>query len=102
MVIFGRLVAYHSDFGGYITYVFQNLDKCTPSLKYVMCTRWPNWDCDTLQLGDEGYLHYEERRAGIDEWWDGNQFIKYKYDNLQFVKFVPKAVKEDFGNYVID
>lgn len=102
MVIFGKLIAQNCDISGYITYVFLNLDYKKGNSKYYMCVRFPNWESPSLKLGDEGYIHLEERRAGIDEWWDGSKFTKYNYDNIQFIKFVPKPKEEDFGKYIID
>ena len=26
----------------------------------------------------------------MDKWFDGNDFIPYRYDNIQFIKFIPK------------
>lgn len=102
MVIFCKLVAFSTDFGGYETLVFENLDKDRPkNLKYLMTIKYPNWNQDSIKLNDEGYLHFEERRAGIDEWWDGDKFTKYKYDNIQFMKFVPKPKETDKVEYLI-
>lgn len=104
MVLFCKLLAQHRDFGGYTTFVFENLDrpdKYNNYHKYLMCVMWPNWEHDAIALGDEGYLSFEERRAGIDTWWDGDKFIKYKYDNIQFMKFILKPKETDKVEYII-
>lgn len=102
MVIFCKLIAFHQDFGGYQTLVFLNLDEDRRrDLKYLMAVKFPNWESVSIAIGDEGYLHFEERRAGIDEWWDGDKFVKYKYDNIQFIKFVHKPEETDKVKYII-
>ena len=101
MIIFGRLIAQNRDIGGYIQYVFLNLESKNSLDKYFMMVRFPNWNSDSITIGDEGYVHYEERRAGIDEWFDGTTMVKYKYDNVQFIKFVPKPKETDKNIYLI-
>lgn len=101
MVALTELLEAEEDFGGYITYVFLVLDeeirKCT---KYIMCTRFPNWNTKILKKGDIGYLHFEERQAGIDKWFDGQNFIPYQYNSVQFMKFVSKT-NESNEEYII-
>lgn len=96
MVLLVKLVASQEDLYGYITYVFRNLESENEFTKYIMCVRYPNWEGKLLQLGDEGYLHFEEVRAGIDKWFNGEQMIPYNYDAIQFMKFVPKPIEEDY------
>lgn len=96
MVILAKLIASDRDSLDYVTYVFKNLEDNVPShLKYVMCVKYPNWDSKKLKMGEEGYLHYEEIQAGIDKWYDGREMISYKYNTIQFIKFVPKPVEEE-------
>lgn len=73
---------------GYTTYVFKNLDSVSPFDKYIMTTRWPNWQHRNIDIGEIGYLTYKEVIAGQDTWWDGSQFIPYNYTNIVFIKFV--------------
>lgn len=82
-----KLVAREVDPLGYVTYVFE-----TPDLesKYLMCVQFKNWDHRLLQIGEVGYVTYREIIAGMDKWFDGNDFIPYRYDNIQFIKFIPK------------
>lgn len=43
---------------GYITYVFKNLEDTSFGKKYCMVTRWPNWQCGNIEIGESGYLTY--------------------------------------------
>lgn len=60
-----------------------------------MCIRYPNWDHKKLQLGDVGFVHCEEIRAGVDKWYDGTKMVPYNYNTVQFIKFVYKPEEED-------
>lgn len=95
MVALVKLIASETDSLGYITYVFQRLEDCALSSKYIMCVRFPNWDHKKLKLGDIGFLHYEEIRAGVDKWYDGKEMIPYKYNTIQFIKFIYKPEDEE-------
>lgn len=101
MTILARLMASEEDTLGYTTYVFECLDKeMITETKYVMCTRFPNWDHRKIDLGEVGYLKFLEVQAGIDKWFDGIQMIPYKYDGCHFIKFVKKPSQNDY-KYVI-
>lgn len=91
VTIHGKLIAKEHDLGGYITYVFKDLDNNTFGHSYLMVTRWPNWQHKNVEIGDIGYLTYKEVIAGVDKWWDGSNFIPYNYTNLIFIKFVKKV-----------
>jgi len=95
-----KLVAKEHDLGGYTTYVFQNLDEKNIYDKYLMCTRWPNWEHRNLNLGENGYLTYKEVVAGIDTWYDGTSFIPYNYTNIIFIKFVKESDNYDKDIYI--
>lgn len=91
-----KLVAQENDFGGYISYVFRNLDSNVPfGHKYCLVVRCPNWQHRALELNEIGYLTYEEVYAG-DNWYDPQtgEMVPYKYTNCYFLKFV----KEDNSN----
>lgn len=95
-----KLVAKQEDSMGYVTYVFECLDKeIIKETKYIMCTRFPNWDHRKIELDEIGYLNFFEIRAGIDKWFDGNKMIPYNYSNIQFIKFI---AKKDQNKYIID
>lgn len=97
MVTLCKLVAYDVDFFGYITYVFENLEEeVIKKTKYIMCIRYPNWNHKDLKLEEVGYLHFEEIRAGVDKWFDGKEMIPYRYNAIQFIKFVDKPEEKDY------
>lgn len=101
IMIAATLVAQETDSQGYTTYVFQLADKMDIEkyqTKYIMCTRWPNWDHRVLNNFEVGYLDCKECRAGIDTYYDGEKFIPYRYNSVQFNKFVNKQsdVKHKF------
>lgn len=97
-----RLVAKEDDGLGYITYVFQCLEKKVHIFnKYIMCVRYPNWCQGTIEIGDVGYLHFKEVFAGIDKWFNGVDWTYYKYDAIQFLKFVKKPKKNKRCKYVL-
>lgn len=88
-----KLVAKECDTCGYVTYVFQLTDKEEQKAlksKLVMCVRFPNWEHRNIDIGNEGYLAYQEIRAGIDKWFNGKDMVPYRYNMIQFIKFVPK------------
>lgn len=95
MIALVRLIASEVDSLGYTTYVFRNLEDCAASSKYIMCIRYPNWDHKKLRIGDEGYVHCEEIRAGVDKWYNGKEMVPYNYNSVQFIKFVYKPVEEE-------
>lgn len=91
MTVLACLVAKESDTAGYTTYVFECLeDFMFQYSKYIMCTRFPNWDHRNIDLGEVGYLNFMEIRAGIDKWYDGSKMVPYNYNNVQFLKFIEK------------
>lgn len=90
-VIKARLESFRRQMGGYVIYLFKNLDeKITYELEYVMTVRFPNWNTPEITIGETGYLQYKEVFAGKDEWWDSQneQFVKYKCTNIIFLDFI--------------
>lgn len=73
--------------GNYTMYVFQKLDIDT----YIMCTRLPNWQVPEIQIGDTGFLEYQNVIAG-EEYFDivQEKMIRYLYSNIYFINFVQK------------
>lgn len=97
MTVLAELVAKESDTLGYTTYVFKCLDEeIIKSTKYIMCTRYPNWNHRIIQIGEVGYLNFEEVRAGIDKWFDGSNMIPYNYNAVQFIKFIQKTNSDNY------
>lgn len=88
-----KLVAKESDTCGYTTYVFKVLDKSDRERldsKYIMCVRFPNWEHRNLNIGDMGYLNFKVIIAGVDQWYDGNTLKYYRYNMIQFIKFIQR------------
>ncbi len=95
MTVLAKLLASESDSMGYITYVFECLDdNIIRQTKYIMCTRFPNWDHRKIEIGEVGFLNFFEVRAGIDKWFDGTKFVPYRYSNIQFIKFIERPTKK--------
>lgn len=95
MIALVKLVASESDSLGYITYVFECLEDKVCSSKYIMAVRYPNWDHKKLRIGDIGFVHCEEIRAGVDKWYNGKEMVPYNYNTVQFIKFVYKPEDEE-------
>lgn len=95
-IVRAELLTYRREFGGYIIYVFQNLDSKTWDTKYIMTVRFPNWNSPLLQVGDKGFLKYKEVEAGKTTWWDNNNQtnVVYKYDNIIFEDFIHDKNKD--------
>ncbi len=91
--IHAELLAVNEDFAGYTTYVFRNLESEDIYTKYIMCTRFPNWECRILNVGDRGYLSFKENIAGVDKWYNpsNNTMNYYNYSCVQFIKFVDEC-----------
>lgn len=70
--------------------VFKNLDKAPFGHEYCMLTVFPNWESRIPELGEIGYVTYDEVYGGIDTYYDRklDSIVKYNYDNLIFKKFV--------------
>jgi hypothetical protein len=90
MVSLVKLLVSSQDSCGYITYVFENIETSDLYQKYIMCVRYPNWQAGTIAINEVGYLEYTEVQAGIDKWFDGQNMIPYKYNAIQFIRFVAK------------
>lgn len=91
-----ELIEEFCDYYGYITYVFKFLDEFdieTHKSKLLVCTRYPNWNCRTLKLGDVGYVNIEVVRAGIDTYFDGEKQVPFKHNASRFIKFIDKTDK---------
>lgn len=96
MTILAQLVASTVDSFGYTTYVFKCLEEDIAAItRYVMCTRYPNWNHRRINIGETGFLTFEEIRAGVDKWYNGKEMIPYKYDAIQFLKFVDNPEKAE-------
>lgn len=96
-IMHGKLLTFNEDAGGYITYVFENLDPCDLLHKYLMCVRFPRWQCDNINIGDCGYIKYRQVEAGVDKWYDSNidKYVPYKYTDIHFLDFILEKEKQD-------
>lgn len=96
MVVYSKLLEKFNDSLGYVIYVFElldNEDKLREKTKYLMCTQPPNWNAPVIQYNEIGYLEVKPVIAGVDKWYDGNTQQKYNYNNIWFIKFIPKRPK---------
>ena len=93
VTVYCQLVASETDIMGYTTYVFKNLEDAPFGHKYLMITRMPRWEHREWDLGEIGYVTYNEVIAGVDKWYspDTGQMIPYNYTNIYFIKFVRKV-----------
>lgn len=98
MTVLAQLVASDTDSCGYITYVFKRLDELNKDSQYIMCVRYPNWEHKRINLGEKGYLSILEVKAGKDTWFDGKEMIPYKYNAIQFLKFIsmPENLNQEY------
>ena len=88
-----ELSAVHTDYFGYITYVFKYLDQYdvdNHKCKMMCCTRYPNWQSRDLKIGDVGYVDIEVVIAGKDTWFDGEKQVPYKNNAKRFIRFIDK------------
>lgn len=93
ITLHAKLVAECSEGLGYKTLVFENLEYTDLNFKYITCVLFPNWNQIPIKLKEEGYLNVKYILAGVDKWFDGKEFIPYRYTNIQFLKFI-KIKKE--------
>lgn len=97
-----KLIGQTKDSLDYTTYIFELLDHDDIDrfgYKYIMCTRWPNWNHRALLNGEEGFLYYSIILAGEDKWYNGNDYTPYKCSTYQFNKFIeiqPKQSNHSF------
>lgn len=97
-----RFVAESSDNMGYQNYVFENINYTDEDNRYMMCVRFPNWNQEYFDIGDEGYVTVKYVREGIDKWFDGTNFNVYNYTNVIFLKFIPIKEKITPSNIILD
>ena len=95
------LKAKNIDIGGYITYVFENLNQTDYNSKYLMCVQFPNWNQSEINIGDIGYVNVKYVKEGISQWYDGEKMQVYKYTNVVFLKFIKEPEKVD-KEFLID
>lgn len=97
-----KLLAEHYDILGYTNYVFEDLEYKDYDYKYIMCVKFPNWNQSKIYLNDEGFVTVRYIREGVDKWFDGNNFISYKYTNIMFLKFIPLKPEINPSEIILD
>lgn len=97
-----KLVAKITDGLGYTSYVFENLEYTDEDYKYFMCVRFPNWNQGSINLEDIGYVTVKYVKGGIDKWYDGREFITYKYTNIIFLSFIQEKKKVTIDSIKVD
>ena len=97
-----KFLAENVDSMGYHSYVFENLDYDSWDNHYIMCVRFPNWEQNAFNIGDIGYLNVRYVEAGIDKWYDGEDFIFYRYTNVIFMKFILEKPMVVIDEVIID
>lgn len=102
ITIHAKLVAEQTDGMGYTSYVFEDIEAKDNDFKYVMCVRFPNWEQGPINLNDIGYLNIRYVEEGVDKWFDGTNFIPYKYTNIIFIKFIKEKPKVDIKEIIIN
>lgn len=93
MLTLAKLLVKQTDALNYTNYVFEVVDKDEIDrlgTKYILATRFPRWDHRKIEIGEVGYLSFIEIRAGLDKWFDGKEMIPYRYNTIQFIKFIKK------------
>ena len=98
VALYVKLNAKYIDVGGYITYVFENLNYKSYDQQYVMCVQFPNWNQSEINIGDVGYVNVRYVKEGVSQWYDGEKMNVYKYTNVVFLKFIkePEKVNKEF------
>lgn len=93
--LYCEVIEKEEDLMGYQVLVFKNLNKASFGHEYCMVTVFPNWESRVPEIGEIGYLTYEEVFAGIDTYYDKtiDNIVKYNFNNLIFKRFIVK--KED-------
>lgn len=86
---------------GYRTLIFEDLEYKDQDFKYITCVKFPNWNQGPIKVGDEGFLQIKFISAGVDKWFDGKEFVPYKYTNIQFMKFT-KISEKDNTELILD
>ena len=89
------------DVGGYVIYVFKNLEPHNFDFEHIMCVQFPNWNQSEINVGDTGYVNVRYVKEGISQWYDGEKMNVYKYTNVVFLKFVQEPEKVN-NKFLID
>ena len=96
LIIYVKLIAIRQ--GNYTLYVFKDLSNDS----FIMCTRLPNWQTPEIEVGEEGFLKYQNVVAG-EEYFEPATGIKkvYNYTNTYFINFIQKPDKITNSNIIL-
>ena len=76
-----QLIAKEQDILKYQTLVFKVLEtNCPFGHSYVMVTVFPNWESRIPDIGEIGYLTYDEVEGGIDTYYERSTGNILKYN----------------------
>lgn len=101
-IVKSKLLAEEHDLLDYHTLVFKILEQnCPFGHSYVMVTVFPNWQSRLPNIGEIGYLMYDEVVGGVDTFYnrDTDTIMKYNFSNLIFKRFVKE--QEDIKKEII-
>lgn len=72
----------------YSLYVFKNLD----TNDFIMCTKLPNWELPTIQIGEKGFLKHKSVIAG-EKYFNPTTETEevYKYTNIYLIAFIKET-----------
>lgn len=98
----GKLEASRTDVMGYTVYVFRDMNEKKYDRKYIMCTRFPNWDGPGIRRGDTGYVKVRYVEEGKDVWYDGTNYVPYKNTDCHFIDFISDRKPSDVETVLDD
>lgn len=95
-VTYAKLIAVRQ--GNYTLYVFEDI----ANKSFIMCTRLPNWQTPEIEMGEEGFLKYQNVVAG-EEYFEPATGIKkvYNYTNTYFINFIQKSDNITSSNIIL-
>ena len=102
-VLKSKLLAKEHDIMDYHVLVFKTLEpNCPFGHAYSMVTVFPNWQERIPEIGEIGYLMYDEVEGGVDTFYDRttDSIMKYNFSNLIFKKFV-KELTDNEKNVIL-
>ncbi len=88
-----KLIASECDILDYHNLVFKILENnCPFGHSYTLITVFPNWGSRIPEVGEVGYLMYDEVLAG-DTYYNRNtdSIMKYNFSNFVFKKFIKEV-----------
>lgn len=94
--IHAKLIKEQEDTNGFIYYIFENLESNSWDNRFLMVTRYPNWEWGFPKVNQEGFLVYTELFEG-SEYYDYkcDKMSKIQQSHIRFEKFFNEPIKED-------